>query len=177
MEIQSNFNYSVPYYECFEGLKQVLPNLGIVYWMGYSLASVPLGKVGVKVAEEHDRVGLLKGHMQIWAYNLIPYTLGPELKFYCVGSGNNLCTVEMVSEGSAYGNYLMNLTADLAKGMWPKFLRRGFPNVYFDDEVVYDSKTYTEDSYRDDANVRMYKYIFNKAAGRLGEHLKSNPGA
>jgi len=175
MEVQSTFDYSFPDYECYHALKDhVLPELGIVYWYGYApLVRIPLAKINVKIIEEHEPACFLKGKMRIIAYNLVPYTIGPELNFYCSGTGNNLCTVEMISQGALYGNYLLNLTVDLAKQMSPKFMLKMLPKVYFDGEVVYDKSTYLSASYRDDANVRAYKYIFRKAGEKLGHFLKN----
>jgi len=169
MEVQSTFDYSFPDYECYQALKDhVLPKLGIVYRLGY----IPLGKINVKITEEHESVCFIKGKMKIRAYNLIPYTVGPKLNFCCKSTGNNLCTVEMISEASVYGNYLMNLTMDIMKGMYPKFMLKLLPNVYFYKELVYDNRTYVSDSYRDNANVRAFKYMFKKAGKQLGQYLE-----
>lgn len=170
MEVQSSFDYSYPNYECYSALKDhVLPNLGIVYWYGY----VPLGKINVKVVEEHEPAYYLKGKLQLRTYNLIPYTVGPELKFTCINTGSSLCTIEMASEATVYGNYLLNLAADLLNKMNPKFVRKRLPRIYFDKEVVYDKDTYLSASFRNDANFRVFKYVFKKANKLLDEYLRN----
>ena len=170
MEIQSTFDYHVPDYECYQALKDhILPGLDIVYKVGY----IPTGKVSVKVVEAHEPACFIKGKMRIKAYNVLPYAVGPNLEFTCRNNGNNRCTVVMVSDASFYKNFLLNLTADLGKGLYPKFVLKMMPKAYFDGTVVYDNETYLSESYRDDANVRAFKYIFNKAGDQLARYLEA----
>lgn len=177
MEVQSTFNFKYPSSECFAALHSyVLGNLALSYRIGYGLLKMPMGKVNIRPIEIHERATFIKAKIQITAYYVVPYTFGPVINIYCVTSGRNICSVEMSAEAKVYDGSFLNFTTDLIRRFYPKVVLKAFPRVYFGTTVVYDGKTFAEDQYSTDANIRALKCVFQQTADVLETYLKQKLG-
>lgn len=178
MQVETSFDYSVPNHICFQALKEyVLHNLKIRYRIGYPLIKITTGQVNLKIIKDDFRASWLQAKMEIRAYGIIPYTMGPTLNVYCIVTGANRCSVEFVAEStSATDSQLVNFFLEAAAKLpgYSHLLKSGImPKIYFDDTVVYDKETYRENNISANMNVRAFKYIFSKADKLLRSYLDS----
>jgi hypothetical protein len=174
MKIETNIDYPVPAETCHVALRDdVLNNFSVMCWIGYSLISFPYGSCRLKIEEEDSRAYLIKVRTRFWTGGVIPETVGPLLNIYSIATAETRCSVQMVAKSTSYySSQLANFYLDAVNAVFPIYKFRISPKIFFDNEVVYDHKSFNKTRASQDINVRAYKYIFAKLHKQLDRFLQ-----
>lgn len=176
MQIEESRDYNYPNYVCFKALvEEAIQNLDIKYEFGYSFLKMPnLTWINLKVIESEPQAGFIKAKLQFKAYNLIPSVSSPLIKIYCIHTGNNTCSVEVIAESATYSDIeLLNFSNDISAKI-PGVSTLSFiaPRLYVDGIAIMDPDTYKAKSPSEEMGKRLLKYVFNKLHKLLDQSLQ-----
>lgn len=181
MVTELNKYYDFNHEACYNALtKKVLPTFSAKYQFGYLGAKIPNGSVVCLDRSDKDDWRGAKAVIQFRYEPTIGLSLNISnpIKLYCRNLDRNYTLVEVISDkGNFYSsNFLNNLGDVLYKDIpgYSWFARQIIPNIYLDNELIIDSDTIENNSFKEGVFDDGMRYLFKKLHRQL-ENTLLNP--